>query len=785
MHHYRRYATAAFAAVALTCAQAQQHHFAVEDSIAMQRFTDPNLDQGEHVTSVSPDGRAFAVVTSRGLLKEDRIESTIWLFDVGSVRKLALKPTASTSAEPQVLARFKGVNSTEQESMATAIRSLRWSNDSRSLLFLGRENTSEWHLYRASIGEKQIDRLTPLGQDVAEFDFVADRFAYAVALPCPLYPVPRAVVGTGMPLHSLMDVKRRSTCPNSNELWVSGAKGHVRPVIDPITRETERINTHYGNTLLALSPNGRLVIIAHAVMEVPKAWEQYESGAGTGRIEALSAERLKLAYDIDVPEEVVLVDLDTGVNSIPVDAPLGRDVQYIGPTEVSWSPDGNFVLLTNLMLPLEGPEAEKSERLSAAYIVLLGPKTHSWTPIARLKQYGAKDLHSWWPEKILTDWFHGDVTIQYRENGPAPETYEIAKDHWIQTATPSNIDANPIEVVVRQDLNTPPALFVKLMGLNGSTGYAQIWNPNPQLKDMQFGHAESYSWKDAFGREIHGVLIKPADFQASRRYPLVIEARSYRQDRFVLDGTYATAVAAQTMVGSGLMVLQAGEPSVERGESFRKGTAAALEGYQAVIAKLVGEGLVDSKRVGIIGFSRTCDNVMYAVTHEPGLFAAATIANGFTYGVMGYLEMVDATTDNAPMKQWWLHYGGNPLGDALGTYKRENMLFNLHRVTAPVRVETHDPSYILTDWEAYAGLRSLNKPVDLIVLPYSTHVVSMPADVYESQQGDVDWFRFWLQGYEDPDPAKAEQYKRWEHLRELRDADTKTAASQSQTVPER
>jgi len=32
----------------------------------------------------------------------------------------------------------------------------------------------------------------------------------------------------------------------------------------------------------------------------------------------------------------------------------------------------------------------------------------------------------------------------------------------------------------------------------------------------------------------------------------------------------------------------------------------------------------------------------------------------------------------------------------------------------------------------------------------------------------MDWFRFWLQGYEDPDPAKAEQYKRWGELRKLR-----------------
>jgi len=36
-----------------------------------------------------------------------------------------------------------------------------------------------------------------------------------------------------------------------------------------------------------------------------------------------------------------------------------------------------------------------------------------------------------------------------------------------------------------------------------------------------------------------------------------------------------------------------------------------------------------------------------------------------------------------------------------------------------------------------------------------------------SQQGNVDWFCFWLKGEEDPDPAKAEQYARWRELRKL------------------
>ena len=36
-----------------------------------------------------------------------------------------------------------------------------------------------------------------------------------------------------------------------------------------------------------------------------------------------------------------------------------------------------------------------------------------------------------------------------------------------------------------------------------------------------------------------------------------------------------------------------------------------------------------------------------------------------------------------------------------------------------------------------------------------------------SQQGNVDWFCFWLEDEEDPDPIKAEQYKRWRELRGL------------------
>ncbi len=62
------------------------------------------------------------------------------------------------------------------------------------------------------------------------------------------------------------------------------------------------------------------------------------------------------------------------------------------------------------------------------------------------------------------------------------------------------------------------------------------------------------------------------------------------------------------------------------------------------------------------------------------------------------------------------------------------------------------------------------------MLPYATHIVTMPADVYASQQGDVDWFRFWLHGYERAMPQDPDQHVHWKHLRDLRDANLKESA---------
>jgi hypothetical protein len=85
-----------------------------------------------------------------------------------------------------------------------------------------------------------------------------------------------------------------------------------------------------------------------------------------------------------------------------------------------------------------------------------------------------------------------------------------------------------------------------------------------------------------------------------------------------------------------------------------------------------------------------------------------------------------------------------------------------------------NPGSLLVDWHWFSGLTRLGKPVEMIYIPEGTHILEKPWDRMISQQGNVEWFCFWLKGEEDSNPAKAEQYKHWHNLRAL---DTKSSGS--------
>jgi dipeptidyl aminopeptidase/acylaminoacyl peptidase len=97
----------------------------------------------------------------------------------------------------------------------------------------------------------------------------------------------------------------------------------------------------------------------------------------------------------------------------------------------------------------------------------------------------------------------------------------------------------------------------------------------------------------------------------------------------------------------------------------------------------------------------------------------------------------------------------------------------MDKVQAPLQIVALGRPDLLSMWEPYAALRYLNKPVDLVILDSDEHVLTYPAARMASQGGTVDWFRFWLKDEEDSNPAKAQQYARWRHLRKMQQENEK------------
>jgi hypothetical protein len=187
--------------------------------------------------------------------------------------------------------------------------------------------------------------------------------------------------------------------------------------------------------------------------------------------------------------------------------------------------------------------------------------------------------------------------------------------------------------------------------------------------------------------------------------------------------------------------------------------------YEGAIDYLAAKGMIDPDAVGISGFSRTVCFVGYTLTHPKHRFRAAVLADGIDCGYFQYLAY-DGGPDSTD-----LNGASPPFGQGLKYWINEAPGFNLDKVHAPVRLVVIGSESVLGGWEWFSGLVLQNKPVDFILIPDGVHLLQKPWDRRIAIEGIVDWFRFWLKGEEDPEPAKANQYARWRELREQHEVD--------------
>ena len=318
-----------------------------------------------------------------------------------------------------------------------------------------------------------------------------------------------------------------------------------------------------------------------------------------------------------------------------------------------------------------------------------------------------------------------------------------------------------LDVTLDENLNISPKIYVASQTHPLKT---LLYDLNPEFTHLNFGEVRTAKFRTADGRDLTVGLYLPPGHTSAKRYPLVIQTHGFRADRFLIDGPWPTAFSAQALAARGMIVAQVPDPPYEARATARE-LEMAVSDYDGLVDDLDREGLIDPGNVGIVGFSRTCLYVKYLLTHSKRQIQAVVVADGVDAGYFQYLAFPGLIEYDAEQV-----IGAEPFGDGLSIWLARSPGFQLDKVRSPVLIQAIGPSSLLGEWEWFSGLSRLGKPVGMIYLPGGTHRLEKACDRFVSQQVTVDWFCFWLNGEEDPDPAKADQYARWRELHKLQRA---------------
>jgi dipeptidyl aminopeptidase/acylaminoacyl peptidase len=538
--------------------------------------------------------------------------------------------------------------------------------------------------------------------------------------------------------------------------------------------QPRRIALEMENVMLAsVSPDGQYALVSADAGVLPRAWERYTDGWFGKRLrerrEDSASEAVSQLYVIDLVQS----------STRPLwNAPAASGRQV-------WLPDSRHIILGPTFLPVEQADALGLGGLAAAEVDVTNG-SFTLIPIP--------------PDAplIATGWIRGYRPLRWRDGmvvefGDAYGTADDVKlhfkrtdGHWAIVSGQAELGkAAAVRVELRQDPNTPPALFA----VESKSGRERkIWDSNPALrKDFSLGRVGEIHWKNIKGESMTGILYYPVHLAPGKKFPLVLYPHGVRRGIFSLDGLFTTVYAAQALANRDIAVLLLRWSDNQGSELL--GTAAEPETIMAncesAVEYLAGQGWVDRDRVGLTGFSRPGWYVEYMLTHSKLPFAAAIAADNSSTNYTEYALSLPFRGDYEG------DVGAIPFGEGLKTWLQVSPAFNADKIHTPLRLEEDSGpvwSVVLNQWELFAQLRRHKRPVELYIVPDSEHgghPLQNPQQRLASQGGAVDWFDFWLNGHEDPDPVKAEQYQRWHELRRLQiaqDAEQASAGKDSSKV---
>lgn len=730
-----------------TPAKANARALTLTDAIESTRFM---RDRNRNPVFFSPSGKRYAVALVRGDVARDGVW---WELQVGEALP---KPTAPRSIA-HLFTSGKGAGYEEvfgSDALTSGSNIPVWL-DERHVAFFWEDERGIQQVMSADVEEGHVTPLTRHPTRVVYYGAAPDgTIFYTAAMPIDRTRAEARrrgsyVVTDSDAIELLQGSLRGGWDWMFNQRFIArGAEAPRRVVF-----EGGEVVSRYlpVNRTPAFSPDGRFAVTPHSILpeRLSESWRSYT----LPHFQDMWKERDEdpNAWYARQFESLFVVDMEKAharpLWDVPND-PSGR-------TRIAWSPSGDRLLLGPTFLPIDVADDDARNALAVAEVdVATG-------------QYWRLPFPASEARNIQTIRWLDAATVDIRVRDRRQWTLRRDVAGWLNQSGPIDpsiyMSAQQPPVYVKEDLNQPP----KLMSRSKAGKETVLLDPNPALgSQIRFAKVEWIKQVGADGKAWEGRLYYPLNYQPGRRYPLVFQTYVYaRREEFSLYGFDGSplgpgisAYIAQPLASRDVFVLHG--PS--RAESVDEVNVVA-DAFEAQINRLIDEGKVDRNRVGIIGFSATGWLTSYALIREKFRYAAAITDDNKDGSYM------QAAISGWPYSLGEHLIGASPFGEGLKRWLEHSPAMNTERIHTPLLMTVSSAAAELGGWELFSRLRFQRKPVEYFFVAdqeHGSHELQNPGQLISLQGRALDWWCYWLKDERDPDPAKAEQYARWDVLRQ-------------------
>ncbi|MGH1299703.1 prolyl oligopeptidase family serine peptidase [Bacillus pretiosus] len=276
----------------------------------------------------------------------------------------------------------------------------------------------------------------------------------------------------------------------------------------------------------------------------------------------------------------------------------------------------------------------------------------------------------------------------------------------------------------------------------------KITNENSFFEGKLKSNREIISWKSSDGLEIEGVLSTPVEFDANKKYPLlvVIHGGPAWASFPIFSDCFNEKYPIEQFIEKGFIVL---EPNY-RGSSgygneflkanYRKQGFADYNDVISGVDQLVEKGMVDKDRVGVMGWSNGGYISAFCSTFSDR-FKAISVGGGIINWSTHYVN-----TDIPYFIS--MHLGNTPWNDP-EIYRKTSPMTYIKSACTPTLIQHGEKDVRIPTtnaYELYEGLRDMEVDTELIIFKGMAYSSDQPGVHVAIMKQNLMWFSHYILG---------------------------------------